>query len=299
MLEHYPKNFWEAPLEIFQLLRDAAQEHLAEALERHGGINAILTRRKLNALSRLKIKLKIDAEDISRPEPMVYTFELSPHGTSYAIPFEQLEWKRDPTAEQPFYYIQVNYQGVRYRTPETTGWAHPTWDYKETELALAQVPRMYTEPEALRNVLTKIRFYSFLDVGYRSVIRLPQPLTPTFSPGPNGENLYSALYNLRTQYRDVYQRIKDILQLAFPDFDDLDFPLVGAGQATMSWYEHGLATPLFPGELSEGTLRFLWLITVLLSPNPAPITLIDEPEVSLHPELLSNSRYAVDLPKSR
>jgi predicted ATPase len=76
------------------------------------------------------------------------------------------------------------------------------------------------------------------------------------------------------------------LQLAFPGFTHLDFPLVGAGQATMTWYDDYLSNPLFPGELSEGTLRFLWLITILLSSNPAPVTLIDEPEVSLHPELL-------------
>lgn len=39
-------------------------------------------------------------------------------------------------------------------------------------------------------------------------------------------------------------------------------------------------------QLSEGTLRFLWLTAVLLSPDPSPATLIDEPEVSLHPELI-------------
>jgi predicted ATPase len=39
-------------------------------------------------------------------------------------------------------------------------------------------------------------------------------------------------------------------------------------------------------QLSEGTLRFLWLITLLQSPDLTAVTLIDEPEVSLHPELL-------------
>ena len=40
-------------------------------------------------------------------------------------------------------------------------------------------------------------------------------------------------------------------------------------------------------QLSEGTLRFLWLVTLLQSPGLTALTLIDEPEVSLHPELLS------------
>jgi len=40
-------------------------------------------------------------------------------------------------------------------------------------------------------------------------------------------------------------------------------------------------------QLSEGTLRFLWLVTLLQSPGLTSVTMIDEPEVSLHPELLS------------
>ncbi len=40
-------------------------------------------------------------------------------------------------------------------------------------------------------------------------------------------------------------------------------------------------------QLSEGTLRFLWLATLLQSPGLTALTLLDEPEVSLHPELLS------------
>jgi predicted ATPase len=40
-------------------------------------------------------------------------------------------------------------------------------------------------------------------------------------------------------------------------------------------------------QLCEGTLRFLWLATLLQSPGLTALTLLDEPEVSLHPELLS------------
>jgi len=62
--------------------------------------------------------------------------------------------------------------------------------------------------------------------------------------------------------------------------------VVGAGQVTLAWYERNLRNPLFPNQLSEGTLRFLWLTTILLSPSAPALTLMDEPEVSLHPELL-------------
>ncbi len=273
-------------LDVFLLLREATQENLASAIERRGGLNVLLPRLP-DAPDRLKVALQVDAESTRSQEPMCYRFELAPRKIGYTIPFERLEWGTDPHAAQPSYHIDVHDDDVRYSAPEEAGFVHPTWDYKYSELALAQVPRMHREPEALRAALARTRYFSYLDVGRRSVVRLPQPLTPADSPGPNGESLYSALYNLRALHRTtVYGRIEETLQQAFPDFAALEFPVVGAGQVTMAWYQSGLSGPLYPSELSEGTLRFLWLVTVLLTPKPPPVTLIDEPEVSLHPELL-------------
>lgn len=55
----------------------------------------------------------------------------------------------------------------------------------------------------------------------------------------------------------------------------------------MTWKDRNFTKPLYMNELSEGTLRFLWLTALLQSPSLPAITMIDEPEVSLHPELLS------------
>jgi predicted ATPase len=54
----------------------------------------------------------------------------------------------------------------------------------------------------------------------------------------------------------------------------------------LGWRDQDFTRPIFANELSEGTLRFLWLATLLQSPGLPKITLIDEPEVSLHPEML-------------
>jgi predicted ATPase len=274
-----------ALLEVVQLLKDATQENLGEALEKLGGLNAVFSRIH-DGPNRLRIALTVDVESTLSQEPMYYRFELAPRDVGYVIPFERLEWQLDPRAPKPYRYIDARYEDVHYAEPDISGMVRPTWDYHDSELALAQVPRMYEAPEALRSALSKTHSFSFLDVRQRSVVRLPQSLTPTTRPGPNGESLYSALYNLRALYPDSYAQIEEVLQIGFPGFRHLEFPVVGAGQVTMAWYEDPLTSPLYPGELSEGTLRFLWLTTILLSPRISPIVLIDEPEVSLHPELL-------------
>jgi len=50
--------------------------------------------------------------------------------------------------------------------------------------------------------------------------------------------------------------------------------------------QHGLLRPLKTAELSDGTLRYLLLVAALLSPRPPALMILNEPETSLHPDLL-------------
>jgi len=51
-------------------------------------------------------------------------------------------------------------------------------------------------------------------------------------------------------------------------------------------YQHGLLRPLANAELSDGTLRYLLLMAALLTPRPPKLMVLNEPETSLHPDLL-------------
>jgi len=56
---------------------------------------------------------------------------------------------------------------------------------------------------------------------------------------------------------------------------------------SLTWKEKQFRDPFYMHQLSEGTLRFLWLVSLLQRLNLSTITMIDEPEVSLQPEMLS------------
>ncbi len=60
----------------------------------------------------------------------------------------------------------------------------------------------------------------------------------------------------------------------------------GTERATVAMRQPGLLRPLVAAELSEGTLRFIMLATALLSPYPPPLLVLNEPESSLHVDLL-------------
>jgi predicted ATPase len=296
-----------ALLEMFLLLKHAAEKQFADRLESLGGLSAILTQIR-DERRHLLVRLSVDVESSKSSGPMVYEFEATPRETGYTFPSELLEWWSDTSKRASLRYIEAQLNEVLYYSPESSsrndssfpinyqkhergGETHEMLsrlsrqNFNRLELAFAQVP-LEAEPKLLHDRLAGIQFYSFLDVTQRSMVRLPQSLTPAKRPGPNGESLYSALYNLRINDLDAYARIIEILQLGFPGFQRLEFPVVGAGQVTLAWYQKNLAAPLYPNQLSEGTLRFLWLVTILLSPDVPLVALIDEPEVSLHPELL-------------
>jgi predicted ATPase len=58
------------------------------------------------------------------------------------------------------------------------------------------------------------------------------------------------------------------------------------GYLEIEMRQHGLLRPLKASELSDGTLRYLLLVAALLSPRPPALMVLNEPETSLHPELL-------------
>jgi predicted ATPase len=112
-------------------------------------------------------------------------------------------------------------------------------------------------------------------------------MRPATLPGSQGEDLVPCLYSLRENDPERFEVLEDTLVAAFPDFERLSFPPAAAGMLAMTWKDKNYSRPMYMHQLSEGTLRFLWLATLLGSRDLPPITLLDEPEVSLHPELQS------------
>jgi predicted ATPase len=58
------------------------------------------------------------------------------------------------------------------------------------------------------------------------------------------------------------------------------------GWFSVEMQQHGLLRPLGAGELSDGTLRYLLWVAALLTPRPPELLVLNEPETSLHPDLL-------------
>ena len=264
-------------LEVFSLLASSAQGRLNESIADLSGLSSVLTYDKA-ADMRLGISMEVPNQRL-----LEYKLCLRPQGVSYFIPEELLS----QSLPIPFPYIDSHGPDVRYHESYELAFVRPNWGHNHLETSLSQVPKMYREPEEFRNRLASCTFYHVLNVDPRSPVRLPQPMQPATLPGKNGEDLVSCLFNLRETDRNRFEAVEDALKAAFPRFERLDFPPVAAGTLALVWRERGFSKPLYMHQLSEGTLRFLWLATLLQSPGLTALTLLDEPEVSLHPDLLN------------
>jgi predicted ATPase len=76
------------------------------------------------------------------------------------------------------------------------------------------------------------------------------------------------------------------IEAAFPG-SRLTIAATEEGRLSVQLHQHGLLRPLEVAELSDGTLRYLLWIAALLSPRPAGLLVLNEPETSLHPDLLA------------
>jgi predicted ATPase len=271
-------------LDIMSVLAASASGNLQNILQLKGGLNQILTRGKAQELE-IAVSMQIPER-----QPLNYSLTLSPKGLSYEVKDENLTQQRNPNRPEPFKYIESQGLDIKY-SQEGIGLVRPNWDHNPLETSLSQVPKTYREPENLRKSLASCTYYGALDVSEKSPIRLPQTMRPAKLPGARGEDLVSCLYDLRETDRDRFEWVENILSAAFPDFERLNFPAVAAGTLSMTWTDRNFDQPIYVHELSEGTLRFLWLVTLLQSQNLTTITLLDEPEVSLHPELLRHLVY--------
>lgn len=135
------------------------------------------------------------------------------------------------------------------------------------------------------------RLYHFHDTSGSALVKQIHNLNDNEYLRDDGRNLAAFLLRLKSHHEEHYRRIVKTIRLVAPFFGDFHLrPTVdNREKIQLEWTEQGQDEPFTASALSDGTLRFICLATVLLQPEefmPAAI-LIDEPELGLHPFAIS------------
>jgi predicted ATPase len=159
-----------------------------------------------------------------------------------------------------------------------------TKELSSTDSMLATIADPQRAPEmlAVRESIRGWRFYEGFRTDAASPVRIPQVGTVTPVLSNDGTDLPAALETIRLfGNREALQRT---VEDAFPG-SRIEIAEQG-GRFQVQLHQHGLLRPLGASELSDGTLRYLLWTAALLTPRPPDLMVLNEPETSLHPDLL-------------
>jgi predicted ATPase len=129
--------------------------------------------------------------------------------------------------------------------------------------------------------------YHFHDTSDEARVKQPHAINDNAYLRPDARNLAAYLFRLQQSERPNYDRIVRAIQLAAPFFGGFHLRPGPANKDVieLEWVERGQDVPFMAHVLSDGTLRFICLATLLLQPaeNRPETIVVDEPELGLHP----------------
>lgn len=151
--------------------------------------------------------------------------------------------------------------------------------HRESNLGLALTD------DVIEAALQDWKVYHFHDTSATARIKQTGDIADNLALRSDAGNLAAFLYRLQETDPGAFRNIVDTVQLAAPFLGGLDLrpDRLNPEKIRLEWHEKGTDTYFDAHDLSDGTLRFLCLATLLLQPNPPTTILIDEPELGLHP----------------
>ena len=142
-------------------------------------------------------------------------------------------------------------------------------------------PGQLPELAAVRDRLREWRFYDGFRVDSAAPARQPQVGTRTPVLADDGRDLAAAIQTI------IEAGFDDLQRAVAEAFDGANVSVtVNDGVFDVQLAQPGVRRPLRVAELSDGTLRFLLWAAALLSPDPPSLMVLNEPETSLHPDLV-------------
>jgi len=286
-----------------RLLQHAANGSLAQALAMEGGIPSVQWAGPADARAQHGRGLR--AQGTARKGPLRISFGFASDEVAYEIALglpaggnpvvEGSRFKLDPEVKHEFVWhgpprrrgnTWLEREGNRVSLQDRDG-AWTTLDYlparSRSVLAELGEPERFPEVFALRERLRRWRFHDGFRTDADSPLRHPRVSVQTDVMAGDGSDLAAALQTI-VEIGDA-----DALHAAIDDaFPGSALEILGGGDARLQvgLRVEGLLRPLDAREISDGTLRYLGLLGALLSPRPPELLVLNEPEQSLHPDLL-------------
>ncbi|RUL76136.1 AAA family ATPase [Dyella choica] len=282
-----------------RLLAETAHGGVVNALAREGGLSSTLWAGP-ERISRRMLQGEVPVQGGPRQEPIALRLGFAGDDYGYAIDLGlpapsnaptafslDPEIKREAIWAGPFLRSSnalVDRHGALAKVKEGRGWRVVAKHLNPFESMFTQLADPERAPEVLsmREAIRGWRFYDHFRSDRDAPARLAQLGTRTPVLSHDGGDLAAAWQTIR----EIGDReaLNEAVEDAFPGASvEVE---VRDGRFGLSFGQHGLLRPLSASELSDGTLRYLLWIAALHTPRPPSLMVLNEPETSLHPDLL-------------
>jgi len=184
---------------------------------------------------------------------------------------------------------------ARYFEYGHTGW----WQLRESNDAISSLvieakgnssDAIYSK--YIYDTIMSWKVYHFHDTSSTTPMRNWQSVEDNDTLRHDASNIASFLFRLREESKTVYREILEACQIVVPYLKEFLLKEQiyekngGIKKVNLSWRTKNTDFPMQPYHLSDGSIRFICLVTALLQPNPPSTLIIDEPELGLHPEAI-------------
>jgi predicted ATPase len=268
-------------LEVLSLLR-ASPTKLPEPVKEMGGVREWLWKGPQS-----KRAASIDAV-IDYPQgrmPVRHVLEITEHGDRFEVTDERIENERSREGQSDayFYYrFQNGHPALNDLSEQHRGLRRESVKPEESILSQVRDPESYPVLHWLQEQYERIRLYRSWTFGPLAGVRQEQSAqgrSDVLSDG--GENLALVLSKIRSR---VKNELIESLRKLFDGIEDIHLTIDGGNVLLFLEETGGREIPAT--RLSDGTLRYLSLLAILLHPDPPPLVAIEEPELGLHPDIM-------------
>jgi predicted ATPase len=162
-----------------------------------------------------------------------------------------------------------------------------TFSRDQSALSQFQTQEAWSDLTILAVAMGQMRRYTEWNLGRGTEPRLPHPAAGEADfLSQDGSNLALVLNHLEHS-SDAGHVVTERLKAVCEGVDGMS-TRVHEGQVQLFLHERGLRRPIPATRLSDGTMRYLCLLAILCHPSPPPLVCIEEPELGLHPDIVSN-----------
>ena len=276
-------------LEAIGLLR-AAPKDLSAPVKETGGLRDWLWQGERNATATIEASINCYYPHHVHGNSLQHVISFRGFGQWFEVTRELIEERRSHDGRH--FRYENNGRSVDLETSTGQKRSFPREGLKPEQSILSQIkdPELYPTLSILSHVYSQFRFYREWSFGRSTPPRLPQKADlPSEYLSETCDNLAHVLNAIRPTGKNM---LLEALSALYPGIKDFNVQFPG-GWVQLFLEENNFNIPAT--RLSDGTLRYLCLLAILCHPEPPPLVCIEEPELGLHPDVLSTlARLMID-----